>query len=425
MPDAAETAAAMVIEPRTTVSQRMTIYFYIGFLYFAWPFTGVWVTKAEFVLKDGLHLPADSIANFLFLVTIPSYLGFVFGFIRDRWGPFGRRDQGLLLLFCGLSAALLLFAAGLGGTYLTLFTVFIASGILGQFVGAAQRGLTSVMGQEHVMSGRISSVWQAASSAPGLIVSVASGVIAKYLSMQAAFLIAGAVAVAVTLFAFWRPVAVYDAAETAPIAPANLIGDARRLLRTPAIYPIVLLLLIWNFTPGAGTPMMFYLTDTLHGDARHFSNFNAIFGGCFIPGFLLFGFLCTRMNFGLLVWICTLIAVPQILPLLMVHNINSAMVAAIPMGLMGGPATAAYFCLLIRACPAGLQGTAMMLGASAWVLSDRLGNLAGSALYNHFKSFAPCAWATFFVYACLIPVLYFVPRHLLAARDGEVEPLAA
>jgi MFS family permease len=418
----------MPVYASTSLRQRLIIYFYVGFLYLAWPFSGVWGTSARFLMKDHLHMTSGEIANFLFWVNFPAYLGFAFGFIRDRWGPFGRRDQGLLILFCGLATAFLFAASGINLAYPALFVVFLTSSVFGQFISSAQQGLTSVVGQEHLMSGRISSVWQAAAGVPALVVSVVAGHLAKDLAPHKVFLIGGAVGLAVTLFTLWRPKAVYGHAETAPIAPAHFLEDVRRLVKTPALYPIVLLLFLWNFTPGVGTPIQFYLTDTLHGDATDYGNFNAIFNGCFIPTFLLYGFLCTRVPYRPLLWICTLIAVPQILPMLIVHNAHSAMIAAIPMGLMGGPATAAYFDLLIRACPAGLQGTVMMLGSSAWVLSAELGNVAGSSLFDRFHSFAPCAWATFFVYACLLPILYFVPKHLTASRDGEAsigEPVIA
>lgn len=409
----------IVVQPGTTLRQRLTIYAYIGALYMCWPFSGVWGTKARFELKDQLHFPAGKIAMFLFLAGIPAYAGFVFGFVRDRWNPLGRRDQGLLIIFCGLSTALVLCSAALPTTAITLFALFICGSIFGQFIGSAERALTSVLGQEHLMSGRLSAVWQAAGSVPALIVAVVAGKVATHCTMHQAFLIGGAVGLAVTALTFWRPDAVYDEAERAPIAPRSFGADVRVLLKTKALYPIVAMLFLWNFTPGVGTPIQFYMTNILHGNAEDYGNFNAIFSGCFIPTFLLYGFLCTRVPSRPLIWICTLIAAPQILPMLIVHNAHSAMIAAIPMGLMGGPATAAYFGLLIRACPAGLQGTVMMLGASVWALSDQLGNLAGSKLFDMFHSFAPCAWATFFVYALLIPLFACVPKYLTATKDGE------
>ena len=46
--------------------------------------------------------------------------------------------------------------------------------------------------------------------------------------------------------------------------------------------------------------------------------------------------------------------------LLFIHSIEGALIAAAPIGLMGGVATAAYFDLIIRSCPPGLQGSVLM-----------------------------------------------------------------
>ena len=419
MPNPDETAIKLVVQPQTTAKQRRIIYLYVGFLFFAIPFMGVWGTSARFFLKDNLHMSPDAIAGFLFYVNIPAYLGFAFGFIRDRWNPFGRRDQGILILVMALSCVLLLTVGAFGTTLVGLIFLFIASSVIGQFLSSAQQGLTSLIGQEHVMSGRLASLWQAAAGAPGLVIAIVAGFLAKFCTTTQTLLIGGCIALAITLFTLWRPQEVFDSAETAPIVPRKFGQEAMRLLKTPALYPIVLLLFIWNFTPGVGTPIQFYLTDTLHGDASQYGLWNSIFGGFFIPTYLLYGYLCTRVKLRPLLWVCTFIAVPQILPLLIVHDANSAMIAAVPMGLMGGLATAAYYDLLIRACPPGLQGAAMMLGASAWTLSGELGNVAGAKIFA-WGGFAPCAWATAIVYAFLIPVLALVPKHLTATRDGEV-----
>jgi len=57
----------------------------------------------------------------------------------------------------------------------------------------------------------------------------------------------------------------------------------------------------------------------------------------------------------LLLW-GTVVAVPQMVPLLFIHSIAGAFIAAVPIGLMGGVGTAAYLDLIIRSCPRGLQG---------------------------------------------------------------------
>ena len=68
----------------------------------------------------------------------------------------------------------------------------------------------------------------------------------------------------------------------------------------------------------------------------------AIFAASFIPTFVIYGILCRRYALNtLLVW-GTVIAVPQMVPLLFIHSVTGALIAAMPIGLMGGIATGAW-----------------------------------------------------------------------------------
>jgi len=80
----------------------------------------------------------------------------------------------------------------------------------------------------------------------------------------------------------------------------------------------------------------------------------------------------------LLLW-GTVVAVPQMVPLLFIHSIAGAFIAAVPIGLMGGVGTAAYLDLIIRSCPRGLQGDhADDVRQSFWV-STRFDDVLGRA----------------------------------------------
>ena len=70
----------------------------------------------------------------------------------------------------------------------------------------------------------------------------------------------------------------------------------------------------------------------------------------------------------LLLW-STLVAVPQFAPLLFISSVKGAMLAAVPIGLMGGMANAAYLDLLIRSCPPGLQGTVLMMSTGLYYIA--------------------------------------------------------
>ena len=116
----------------------------------------------------------------------------------------------------------------------------------------------------------------------------------------------------------------------------------------------------------------------------------------------------------------TVIAVPQMVPLLFIHSVTGALIAAVPIGLMGGIATGAYLDLIIRACPRGLEGTTLMLASSLYFLVSRFGDVLGTRLYDRFGDFDVCVIAITVVYALMLPALLLVPRQLIASADGQI-----
>jgi hypothetical protein len=229
-------------------------------------------------------------------------------------------------------------------------------------------------------------------------------------------------ALIVGLLGLWKPKAVYAQVYEKPEARrGSPMGDLKRLLGHKAIYPAILIYLLWNFAPGVGTPLQYYLTNELHAGDAAFANYNAIYTASFIPTFFLYGLLCKRVALRkLLVW-GTIAAIPQMVPLAIVHSPESAMWLAAPIGLMGGVATASYLDLAIRSCPAGLQGTMMMAVDAVLVVGLRLSDRLGSAIYDAdpARGFLYCVIATTFVYTLILPLIALVPKHIVATADGE------
>jgi MFS family permease len=106
------------------------------------------------------------------------------------------------------------------------------------------------------------------------------------------------------------------------------------------------------------------------------------------------------------------------------HSVTGALIAAAPIGLMGGVATAAYLDLMIRSCPRGLQGTLLMMSVALYAIVTGLGNLLGTYLYEHFGGFAVCVIAITVVYALILPVLLLVPKRLIDTADGRAPEVA-
>ncbi len=411
-----------------TVRTRIVLYLggLIMLLGLGAPYSGMIDLPISFFLKNKLHLQSHEVANFRLLSAAPLYVSFLFGFIRDTWNPFGRGDRGFMMLFGAVASALYVVFAFIPVTYITLLIAVVLLTTAFLFVSSAQNGLTSAIGQQHVMSGQVSTWWNIFASFPLVAAYLMGGVLSDALegknADQAArvlFLVGAVVMACVALYGLWRPRSVFDnIVDEHPDRPHPL-AYVRRLLTHWPIYPALLIWFLFNFSPGSQTPLQFYLQNTLHASDAQWGQWYAIFVVSFIPTFLLFGVLCHRVPLRTLLFWGAVIAVPQMAPLAFIHSMNQAMIAAAAIGLMGGVCSAAYYDLIIRSCPPGLQGTTWMIAGALYYVGARFGDILGTNLYDHFHNFNVCVIAITVVYALIVPAILLVPRGLISTADGE------
>jgi Na+/melibiose symporter-like transporter len=346
---------ALAIAPTTLPNLvRRRIFLYLGVLIvllgFGAPSGGLIDIPITFFLKNKLHLKAHELADFRLLSAIPLYLSCVFGFIRDTWNPFGMKDRGFMLLFGTITAGFYVFFAFTSITYVTLLVAVVLLTTSFLFVTSAQNGLTSTIGQQHVMSGQVSAVWNIFASVPTVAALLVGGILSGLLEDrnvdQAArilFLVGAAIMALVAVYAAWKPVSVFDNVRNEHGPAVHPLKDLKRLVRHWPVYPALLIWLLWNFAPGSATPLQYYLQNTLDAGDAQWGQWNAIFGISFIPTFMVFGLLCQTFPLKTLIVWGTVTAIPQFVPLLFIHSVTGALIAAVPIGLMGGVATASYF----------------------------------------------------------------------------------
>ena len=176
----AATISAAVVAPSVLPSStRQRIFLYLGVLIvlltFGSPNGGLIDIPISFFLKNRLHLQAHEVAEFRLVAAIPLYLSCVFGFIRDMWNPLGMRDRGFMLLFGTITAGFYVFFAFTPITYLTLLVAVVLLTTSFLFVASAQSGLTSMIGQQHVMTGQISAVWNVFAMIPSIVALLIGG----------------------------------------------------------------------------------------------------------------------------------------------------------------------------------------------------------------------------------------------------------
>ncbi|WP_454742725.1 MFS transporter [Cupriavidus necator] len=381
--------------------------------------------QTSYLLKNQLHATAPEISTFRLVTGIPVYIAFAFGLARDHWNPLGLRDRGFFLIFAPATSVAFIWMAFSDISYSGLVVGMLLAMLSSRFTAAAYQGLIALVGQEKLMSGRLSALCNVVSSVPVVAGAFASGYVSDHLAANEAFFLVAMVTLLIAVLGFWKPISVFGHTYEKPQARgADFVGNVRRLVKHRAVYPAVLICFLWNFAPGSATPLQFYLTNELHASDSVYSYYNGIFAAAFIPTFLLYGFLCKKVSLNKLLWWGTIVAVPQMIPLAFIHSANLALVLAAPIGLMGGLATAAYFDLAMRSCPPGLQGTLMMLVEGVLALSARAGDLLGSWIYNSGAAhgFTFCVIATTVVYALILPLIPLTPKELVATKDGEPNP---
>jgi hypothetical protein len=426
-------AATIEVVPPTILPApvRRRIFLSFGFLVLlaeiGSPSGPTFLTALPLLLKSKLQLSDIEQSTFLVLAAIPLYISPVFGFIRDLWNPFGMRDRGFILLFGSLTAAiyiLLSFVPVSWGTALGATLLLISSFRL---VASAVNGLLSTLGQQHTMSGQMSALWNVVVLTIGAAGSVLGGKVSDLLRADTAdrafhvlFLIQAAIVLGLVLYGWLRPSIVFDNVRAERRGRAHPNYDLGRLAKHWPIYPALLIWMLWAFAPGTDTALRNYLQDIVHATGTQYGEWSGLFSISFIPTSFVFGIICTRLSLDRLLLWGTLIGIPQMIPVLFVHSMNSAFVAAVLMGLTGGVATAAYMALIIRSCPPGLQGTVLMLSVALAVVSGRVGDLLGTRLYHDLGGFQICVIAITIVYTLILPTLLLIPRTLICTADGEL-----
>ena len=413
-------------------SQRFQVLSYLGALAllvgFGSPSGGLIQVPITFLLKNKLHLAPHQVANFLLISAIPLYAAFIFGFARDRWNVFGRKDRGLMMLFGAITAAVYAVFAFSPPTYLVLLIGVAVATIAYNFAHAGQQGLAAQVSQQHAMTGQVGALWNVFLAVPFLVTYLAGGQLSQRLEGEQApmaarilFLVGAAVMAAVALYAAWRPRVVFDNLRAEKDA-GGALGDLKRIARHWPIYPALGCWFLFSFAPGANTPLQYYLQNTLHANDVQWGEWNAMFAAGFLPTTLLFGALCRRFTLRTLLIVGTLIAIPQMVPLYFIHSVGGALWAAGLIGLLGGLATPAYIALFIRAAPPGLQGMTVMLANCLYWVALRFGDVLGTRLYEGggggSAGFGVCVIAITVVYALILPTIFLVPRTLIDTPDA-------
>jgi Major Facilitator Superfamily len=409
-------------------SARRKIFLYLALLTvlagYGAPHGGLIYIPISFILKNKLQLNAHELADFRLLVGLPLYFAVVFGLARDILDPFGMKDRGFLFIFGLVSATIYLLFAFLQFNYVLLTVSFMLLTGSYLFIASAIRGLMTTVGQQHLLTGQVSTVWTVFALLPSVTAVLLGGQLSQQLEYEnleeaarIVFLTGSLIMMAVAGFSTLKPSNILDQLDREREWHLSSWIDIKKLVHHRPIYPALLISLLWYFMPGVGTPLQYYFQNTLGGTDAQWGEWNAIADASCIPALLAFGYLCRKVALRQLLFWGTLIGILQMIPLLLMPSVTGALIAAIPFGLLSGFATVAFLDLTIRSCPRGLQGTVLMAFYCLENVASRFSDVVGTRLYDYWGGFPACVAAASSTSALILPLLLLVPTYLTARPD--------
>ena len=379
---------------------------------------GIAAIPINYFLKDSLHLSPVRLAVFLAIVSTPVCVGFLFGFIRDRWRSARWGDRQYLFVSAVGAAGVYLWLATSTIDYVKLLVLVLLVVTAYVMIFAAAQALMAGVAQAHGMTGLLSVAFGFGYFVPAVLSALAGGWLVAHVSVRGVFFIAAGVTLVIAMQTFWRLEAANEF-EHFPGRSEQGFAALQRLIGHRPLWPATAIFFLWNFSPGWGTPMFYHLTEHVRISSELFGTFTALQSLFYLPTTLLYGFLCLRAPLSRLLWWGTIVAILQGPIMFLALGPASTMLVAALFGLFGGFATAAYIDLIMRSCPKGLEGTAMMVAqTSTFAVAGSSGNLLGSWIYSR-GGFASAVIITTLATALIVPLLRSVPPELTATHDGQ------
>ena len=232
--------------------------------------TGLVLYGYKYALKDDLRLTATQLSYSNLAVSIPLFLSFSFGLLRDRWRPFSLVDRPYLLtgpiVVC---ISCLVLSAVHRSLYVVVgLIMLINAGAM--LSGAATSAMLALLSKHFGVSGRIAVGGMIVPNLIGMGLMPLTGHLVQSGGFTAVCRVSAWLAVPGVLLAFFRPARLFPTESEAPDRP-TLTGSrepfwpaVRRLVRSRSALLAALICFLWDFTPGWGTPLFYQYTNVLH-----------------------------------------------------------------------------------------------------------------------------------------------------------------
>ncbi len=371
----------------------------------------------QFLLKDHLHVKPEMMAAFFGLTGLAWYFKPLAGLLSDAVPLRGSRRRNYLLV-SGLGAGLLWALLGLvPHQYGPLVWTLVAANAFAVLASSVSGGLLVEEGQRQGLTGRLGSLRETIIAGSSLLAQPVGG----FLAERAFGWTAG---IGAALFLGLIPAALLLLPEErVPAREANFTETLKAqlgpVLRSRGLWLATLFIFLKELSPGFGTPLFYFQTNTLHFSKLFLGGLGAVFNAAAVAGALVYALLCLRLPLGRLLPGAIVLSAASSLLFLGYHSHASALGVQGISGFLGIFASVALMDLAARTTPAGGEAMGYSLLMSAFNLGLTGSDILGAWLYSHFHlPFAALVWISAGTTLLALPLMRLIPAEALARHDN-------
>lgn len=383
----------------------------------------IYTIPLNFVLKDELKLTAPQMATFMALGISANYVKALAGIVTDNIPLFGTRRRHYLLIslfLCGLGWL----ALGLvPRQYNVMLLTFIAAYSMVMVISTTLGGVMVEAGIRFNAAGRLT----AQRIAMFKVGNLAGDPIGGFLQKLPFLVTMGCTAALhfILIPVVWMGVREPGGAK-ADMGAVRMAGrQFISLFRNRVLWSAVLMIMLIGASPGFGTPLFLYQTETLGFDARFLGMMGLIGAVAGMVGAYVYARLCTRLPMKqLLITSIIVHGLGTLFYLLYKDPVSAILISALE-GVALTLAILPVYDLAARGTPKGSEALGYAVMMSFWNIAVSLSNVSGSWIYQKFQwSFRDLVWLNSGTTLLVLAVVPFLPKELVGRRDGQsMEPV--
>ena len=159
--------------------------------------------------------------------------------------------------------------------------------------------LVTVVAQREAATGGMSALNETIETVVGILSVLAGGWMASHFTPRTTFLLVAGLTLPIFLQAFWSPAAVFP--KNLPVEEDQESESLRELFRRlipegKKLQLVAIILMLYNFSPGWGTPLFYYLTNTVHLSSEAFGVCRAVQYGGVLVASVVYGAVSRRLT---------------------------------------------------------------------------------------------------------------------------------